>query len=287
MDTITEQGSIVVGFDGSSSSTVALEWAARRAVRLNKPLIVVHAAGDPARSSITLGTTETRRVLMRAARRVAEQGAQVIRRVVPSLDVTVRTPLEDPRQTLLELADSASLVVVGTKGHGPVHRLLLGSVSTAVSEYATSSVAVVRPVQSDARHGVVVGVDGSVTSRAALDIAFELASLDGLPLHVVHSWAEVDLFVDRFSYEQRQEHADAHERLLAEAVAGYAEKYPDVTVTRDTADGNPIQVLLDLSQHAAVVVVGSRGLTGLQAVLGSVGRDVTARASCTVVVARA
>lgn len=186
MDATTQQGSIGVGFDGSSSSTVALEWAVRRAVRLNRRLVVVHAAGDPARSSITLGTTETRRVLLQAAHRVAEQAAEVVRRLAPTLDVEMRTP---PK----------------------------------------------------AKEGVVVGVDGGATSSAVLDTAFELASLDGLPLHVVHNWAEVDLFVDRFSYEQRQEHGDAHERLLAEAVAGYAEKYPDVMVTRDTPDGNPIR----------------------------------------------
>ena len=246
----------------------------------------MHAAGDPARSSITLGTTETRRVLLLAAGRVAEQGAAVVRRVAPTLDFQMVTPLEDPRQALLERADAASLVVVGTRGHGPVHRLLLGSVSTAVSEYARCPVAVVRPVPTDAHAGVVVGVDDGATSGAALDTAFELASIEGLPIQVVHSWAETDLFIDRLSYEQRLAHADAHERLLAEAVAGYAEKYPDVAVTRHTPDGNPIQVLLDLSHVAAVVVVGSRGLTGLEAVLGSVSRDVTARAACTVVVAR-
>jgi nucleotide-binding universal stress UspA family protein len=286
MDTMSEQGSIVVGFDGSSSSTVALEWAARCAVRRNRRLLVVHAAGDPARSSITLGTTETRRVLLQAGRRVAEQGAAEVRRVAPTLEAEVSTLLEDPRQALLELSESASLVVVGTRGHGRVHRLLLGSVSTAVSEYATSPVAVVRPTPAGPPGGVVAGLDSGRTSAAALDMAFELASTEGLPLDVVHSWAEVDLFVDRLSQDQRLEHADAHERLVAELVAGYAEKYPDVTVTSHTPDGNPVQVLLDMSHRASVVVVGSRGLTGLQAALSSVSRDVTARAACTVVVAR-
>jgi nucleotide-binding universal stress UspA family protein len=102
----------------------------------------------------------------------------------------------------------------------------------------------------------------------------------------VHSWSDTDLFVDRSSYEQQLARADSHERLLAEALAGFAEKYPDVAVTRHIPDTSPIGSLVAMSHEAAMVVVGSRGLTGVHAVLGSVSRDVVERAACTVVVAR-
>lgn len=287
MNTLRHEGSVVVGFDGSSNSTVALRWAAEHAVRGNRRLLLVNAAGDGGSTSIAIGTVETERVLLRTARRVTEQGLEVVREVAPGLDVDVSTPLQDAREALLDLSDTASIMVLGTRGLGPVRRLLLGSVSTAVSEYASSPVAVVRPLPPGSPRAVVVGVDGGATSAATLDLAFELASTEGRPLDAVHSCADGGVLHDRLSQEERLRHADAHERLLAEAVAGYAEKYPDVPVTWHLPDENPLTTLLDLSDQAAMVVVGSRGLTGLGAVLDSVSRDVAARAACTVVVARA
>ena len=166
--------------------------------------------------------------------------------------------------------------------------LLLGSVSTAIAEHAACPVAVVRPAHDGARGTgrVVVGVDGGATSGAALDMAFDLAAAQEQPLHVVTSWSDVEMYVDRYSYEQHLQEADANERLLAESLAGYAEKCPNMTITRDNLDGSPVHVLVSLSHEAAAIVVGSRGLTGLKAVLGSVSRDVVERAACTVVVAR-
>ena len=161
--------------------------------------------------------------------------------------------------------------------------------STAVAEHATSPVAVVRADTHDTperRAAVVVGVEGGATSQDALELAFDLASTERRPLRVVHSWSDVDLYVDRSSLEQQTARADSHQRLLAEALAGFAEKYPDVVVTRHIPDSSPIQSLVAMSRDAAVVVVGSRGLVGLRAVLGSVSRDVVQRAECTVVVAR-
>jgi nucleotide-binding universal stress UspA family protein len=288
MNTTMKRGSVVVGVDGSPGGALALDWGVRHAVLRNRPLLLVNAAGDPARTSAYVGTVDARRMLEGAARQVTDQALGVVRRLAPNLEVDVTTPLQDPRQALLDLSDRASVIAVGTRGRGPVRALLLGSVSTAVAEHASCPVAVIRPARDDAGvpAAVVVGVDGGVTSSAALETAFDLADAQGRPLHVVHSWSDVDMFVDRFSDEERLERADAHERLMAESLAGYAEKYPDVVVTRQLADGSPVQVLLSMSRDAATLVVGSRGLTGLQAVLGSVSRDLVERAACTVVVAR-
>lgn len=288
MNTTMKPGSVVVGVDGSSECASALQWAVRHAVLRDRPLLLVHGAGDPARSSVSLGTTETRRILKRAARQITDRALGDVRRLAPTLDVEVTTPLQDARQALLALADRASIIAVGTRGRGPVRSLFLGSVSTAIAEHAACPVAVVRPTHGNALDDrrVVVGVDGGVTSAAALEMAFDLAATGGQALHVVHSWSDVEMYVDRYSPEQRLHEADARERLLAESLVGYAEKYPDVTVTRQTLDGSPVHALVSMSQDAEALVVGSRGLTGLKAVLGSVSRDVVERAACTVVVAR-
>ena len=103
---------------------------------------------------------------------------------------------------------------------------------------------------------------------------------------MVHSWSTNDTFVDLASYQQRVDAIEEHTRMLAESLAGYEEKYPDVSVERRLPDGSPLDTLVELSETAAVVVVGSRGRTGLHALGGSVSRAVVEHAHCTVVVAR-
>jgi nucleotide-binding universal stress UspA family protein len=167
--------------------------------------------------------------------------------------------------------------------------LLLGSVSGAVAGHAASPVAVVRPVRRRAdgeRAHVVVGVDGGPSSTAALETAFDIASAQHRPLDVVHTWSADDTFIDRNSYLQRVEQVEAHERMLSESLAGYMEKYPDVPLQRHVSDGGAVPTLVAMSENAELVVVGSRGRTGLASLLGSASRDLVERAHCTVMVVR-
>ncbi|MDQ6686470.1 MAG: universal stress protein [Actinomycetota bacterium] len=285
MNTSSRLGSVVVGVDGSIGSDEALEWAAGHAASKHRSLLVLNGAGDPGNAREFLGSVEAERVLLTAATRVTDHAVDVVRRVAPDLDVQVATPLQDPREALLDASTRASMVVVGTRGRGPVMALLLGSVSSAVAAHASCPVAVIRATESDQdgkRGHVVVGVGPA--STAALEFAFDTASTEGRSLDVVHSWSTNDTFVDRASFAARLAEIDEHERLLGESLAGYAEKYPDVPVTRQTPDARPVQTLVRLSEEAALVVVGSRGRTGLKATFGSVSREVAERAHCTVVV---
>jgi nucleotide-binding universal stress UspA family protein len=284
------QGSVVVGVDGSPSNEPALEWAVRYASERRLPLTLAHGAGDPTEDAIEfLGSDEADRVLRDKAQRVIEHAAAAVQRLAPQLDVDVIAPLEDARQVLVELSGRASLVVVGSRGRGAVRSLLLGSVSTAVSAHASCPVAVVRPAERDVgevRGHVVVGVDGSPASSAAVEFGFDLASTEHRELDAVHCWSLNDAFVDPASYSQRLDALDRHERLLSEAVAGYTEKFPDVVVNRRVPDVSPSAGLVGLSDTAAVVVVGSRGRSGLKSVFGSISRSVVEHAHCTVVVVR-
>ena len=249
----------------------------------------MHGAGDPRNSSEFLGTVEAGRVLRTAAHRVTDKALAAVRTLAPDLEVEVAVPLRDARYALLELSDRASMLVVGTRGLGPVRALLLGSVSTAVIAHASCPVAVVRPNSAD--HGValghvVVGIDGGPLSTAALEFAFEMASTEHRDLDVVHNWSTNDTFIDSTSYEQRLAHMEAHHHMLVEALSGYADKYPDVTVHRHLPDGAPADTLVAMSKAAAAVVVGSRGRSGMKVLLGSVSRSVVERAHCTVIVVR-
>ena len=284
-----KQGSVVVGADGSPAGDAAVEWAARHATARRRPLTLVVATGDPGDSAEILGSAEAQRVLHRKARAVSDHVLTVVERVAPGLDVDVMLPLQDARQALIDVSDRASLIVVGTRGRGPVRSLLLGSVSTTVAAHAHCPVAVVRPVDRDedgALGRVVVGVDGSPASATAVELAFDLASMEGRELEAVHCWSTGDTFIDPTSHRQRLDVLDAHERLLTEALAGYAEKYPDVLVHPHLRDAGPVAGLVERSESAAVLVVGSRGRSGVKSVIGSVSRSVIEHAHCTVVVVR-
>jgi nucleotide-binding universal stress UspA family protein len=278
---------VVVGVDRSTGSDAALRWAIDLASSWHEPLTIVNGAGDPVRVIEALGP-EVRQLLEAAARQATDEALDVVRRVAPELEVEVAMPLQDPREALLEHSARASMLVVGTRGHGPLRTLLLGSVSSAVIVHASCPVAVVRPVGAGDRHEapVVVGTDGGAASTAALDFAFDWAADRGASLRVVHSWSAFNAFVEPDSYSRRQVLVEEHERALSESLAGYAEKYPDVSVSRDLLDGDPAEMLVDLSADASLIVVGSRGRTGFKALFSSVSRDVVERAHCTVVVVR-
>lgn len=289
MNTTMKHGTVVVGVDGSTGGRAALEWAVAHAVEHRRPLMIVNAAGDPTHINELLGTVEARSALRIAARRVTDQALGVVRRLAHDLEVEVSTPLCDAREALVDLSQRASLVVVGTRGRGPMKALLLGSVSGAVAVHAASPVAVVRPASvrpdNEPAH-VVVGVEGGPSSTAALETAFDIASAQHRPLDVVHTWSADDTFIDPNSYLQRVEQVEAHEGLLSEALVNYADKYPDVVVHRQVIDGGAVPVLVSMSRDAELVVVGSRGRTGLSSVLGSTSRDLVERAHCTVLVVR-
>jgi nucleotide-binding universal stress UspA family protein len=284
-----KQGSVVVGVDGSPASEAAVEWAVRYATTRRRPLAIVKATGDPGNSVEILGSAEARRVLRTKARRITDYTLGVVKRLAPDLEVDVTTPVEDARQALVDFSDRASIIVLGTRGRGPVRSMMLGSVSTAVAAHAQCPVAVVRPAERDDEGRlahVVVGVDGSPASTAAVEFAFDLASMEGRDLDGVHCWSTNDTFIDPVSYQQRLDHADQHERLLNEALAGYTEKFPDVVVHRHLPDASPAAGLVELSETAAAVVVGSRGRSGVKSVFGSVSRSVLEHAHCTVIVVR-
>lgn len=287
MTTSIKQGSVVVGVDGSPGSDAALGWATRYATTRHKPLVILHGAGGPASNTAYVAPVESRRLRMQA-RRITDHALNTARLRAPDLDIEVTEPLRDARDALIESSARASVVVVGTRGRGTVRSLLLGSVSTAVAEHSSCPVAVFRPVDRDTRSEahVAVGTDGGPASTAALEFAFELASIEDRPLDVVHSWSVHDTFIDAASYSERLRLMDEHERMLAESLAGYAEKYPDVLVQQHMPDGDVAQSLVDMSRDAAAVVIGSRGRTGPKLWMGSVSRIVVERAHSTVVVVR-
>ena len=283
-------GSIAVGVDGSASSKLALNWAAEQARAEGRPLTIIHAVtptgavwmdqvGHDTRIGHETGRTTAQRLLSHAREEVEQR--------VPGLDVHEVLRVADPRDVLLEASDEAAMVVVGSRGRGPVRSLLLGSVGVAVTHHARCPVVVLRPTHRGlVRNGVLVGVDGTERSREPLEFAFRQASQRGLPLTVVHAFhdvpaAEFDTGTDPISAELAEE----HRLLLAEAVSGMREKYPDVSVRSQVARGWAGHCLVQMAERMNLVVVGAHhGGLATRILSGSVAAAVVEHASCPVAV---
>jgi len=184
------------------------------------------------------------------------------------------------------MSEKAELVVVGSSGRGAVGRFFLGSVSSGVVHSAKCPVAVIRAEASFLPHSnnapVLVGIDFSPASERALAIAFEEAARRGVALTVLHAWSDVAIFeVLALGWK-----SDA-DRSLAEYLAGWQERYPDVKVRQIVTLDRPGRALLEESESAQLVVVGSHGRGGLGGMLlGSVSNAVTQAVQTPVIVAR-
>ncbi|HET6653251.1 MAG TPA: universal stress protein [Nocardioides sp.] len=292
MTTTAASGAVVVGYDDTPHSDTALTWAVEHASRHRRPVLIVHALGVPTVYESFAGPVENRRQLRITGRRRTDQALVKARRLAPDLDVRVHLALGNARDVLLDSLEGAHLLVVGSRGRGTLASLLLGSVSVGVAAHSPCPVVVAREAERRDPNGafagrVVVGVDGSAASTAALAEAFELASSRGQPLAVVHAWDAALLYRDLTTYDVVVDTADEHQRMVAESLAGFAEKYPDVEVTVHQDEGDPGRAIVAASHEADLVVVGSRGRGDAVATLfGSVSRHVVAHAHCPVVVVR-
>jgi nucleotide-binding universal stress UspA family protein len=178
-------------------------------------------------------------------------------------------------------------VVVGDRGRGRISSVLAGSVAVAAAANAACPVVVVRGEERDATLPVVVGIDGTPVSEAAIAFAFDAASSRRAPLLAVHTWVAALGDPSLAPLIDWEALATEEEEVLAERLAGWAEKYPDVAVQRMVAQGGAAHALLDLTERAQLVVVGSRGhgeLAGF--VLGSVSNALVHAATCPVAVVR-
>ncbi|MFG3341281.1 universal stress protein [Glycomyces sp. NPDC048151] len=136
------------------------------------------------------------------------------------------------------------------------------------------------------QHGrVVVGVDGSPSSRKALRWALGQAEATGAKVVAVHAWQVPRNFgTGAMVMPGAQWDAEARSTLRS-AVEPAAAERPQVAVEQHVAEGHPVEVLLEQSEDADLLVVGNRGLGGFAgALLGSVSQHCVRHATCPVVV---
>lgn len=261
--TIKAGAPVVVGVDGSAAALDAVRVAVREAEYRQRPLRVVHAfiwplTGAPLTpvpgAPVTAG-------LRNQAEQYVTEAVEQARKIAPDLRITGVVVDGAPTPVLVEEARGAVLTVLGHRGLGGFAGLLLGSVTVQVAARAQSPVMVVRG-EARADGPVVVGVDGSELSTKAVAFAFEEADRRDATLVAVHAWLFptpvgpgdiLPLVYDLDAAEGEEE------RTLAESIAGFADRYPQVPVRHRVVRGSPGRVLVEASKRAQLVVVGAHG----------------------------
>ncbi|MFI1046179.1 universal stress protein [Streptomyces griseoruber] len=284
-------GPITAGVDGTDESLAALAWAAREAVRRDTALRVVHAWKHRPDTAPEVADRDAQRAWVGDA---VERAVATVTERHPGLAVTTDVLEGHPVQTLLSAAADAELLVLGSRGHGPVVGFLLGSVGQQVIAEAACPVVLVRagdkPSSEVAGHEIVVGQQGEPEdSAAALRFAFETAAARGASVRVVRAWSLPPVFAYSPGSLKLLDEAGGLEpfekKALDDAVRPWRERFPDVHVVEHIEMGSAGQVLLSVAGRAQLMVVGRRAhRTAVGARIGSVAHGVLHHADCPVAV---
>ncbi len=258
-----EQGALVVGYDGSPDATAALEWAIREAASRQAAIRIVHAEPPISAIDAVAGTFSGsqaaamplehhgRELVARAAERASQAG----------LPVTTLASEGPTASVLIAESRNALMLVLGSRGVGSLASVILGSTVSHVATHAACPV-IVTAAGGDPQGPVVVGIDGSKQSQVVLAWALDHADRHDLPVEVLHCY-QVPVYPGVVPYVPPVELTDAtaeHEADIAhEAIAGWRERYPGLSIRATVRHGRPAQLLVEASAGASLTVVGSHG----------------------------
>jgi nucleotide-binding universal stress UspA family protein len=291
---------IVVGVDGSPSSKDAVRWAADEARTRKVPLTLVHVVVTPAwgptpwlLADVPLPVpAEQDPALEEAGQKIIAEAIKIAEDSTQDdvfIEIKSEVYFSVPVSALVNLSKQAHMVVVGCRGQNTMSRILLGSVGNGLLHHAHCPVAVIHDeVKSGPKRSnlpVVVGVDGSPASELATEIAFDEASRRGVDLVALHAYRDADL--PKVLNVQWSGESPIPPQALADRLTRWLQRYPHVTIHPRIVCDNPARHLLEESESAQLVVVGSRGRGGFAAMLlGSVSTAVAHAAKVPVIVAR-
>ncbi|MCM1966058.1 MULTISPECIES: universal stress protein [unclassified Streptomyces] len=272
---------IVVGIDPARDWHLTLAWAVDEARRRRLGLRLV-AAVPPRHHMRHVDDTQRSIALHQAASEALAAAAAWSAERHPEAEPAVDLVEGFPAPSIGRLSRHARMIVLGSRHLSRTEEFFsAGSLVVPVTAQAQCPVVVV----GDAEHVtqqplyLVVGIDGSESSKAALALAFEEADLRGAKLRAVSVWqAPVFLLHDEEAALQAQR------RMLSETTAGWSRQYPDVALTHEVLLGHPVEELAGAAEHALAVVVGRRGQGGYTGMrLGSVVHGLLHRAHCPVI----
>lgn len=282
---------IVVGVDGSEGSREAVAWAVAEARVREARLDLVHAWEYPYAGEVwaeAWATSQREHLLLEeGARAVLDDALDRARELAPELHVTGALVRGPAGGALVEAALVADLIVVGSRGHGGFKGLLLGSVSRHVSHHPPCPVAIVhsyRPEQETTGR-VVVGVDGSPASTAALRFALEEARRRKARLVALHAWSyPAGSILAVFTKLPTPKELAAAARATSERLIAEAGGPGGVEVELLAPEGHGAEALLAAAHDADLLVVGDRGGGHGALRLGSVSHACAQDAACPVVI---
>jgi nucleotide-binding universal stress UspA family protein len=295
MSTPSNRKAVVAGVDGSQTAAAAARWAGALAARLDAPLHLVHSLPSEGifySEAAVLIQSQMVDQLKADGEKLLANVSELVRADNPNLEVKSFIGPGPAATSLLEAADEARVVVMGATGAGAIENFLLGSTVLRVTNNAPCPVVVWRGDTANPlpdRRPIVVGVDGSELSEAAVHYAFDFASTIDAPIKAVHSWiGDAALGVGATAaLVDWDAVAESETAVLAESLAGWHDKYPDVEVHRVIDRGPAAKVLLAHLEDAQLAVVGSHGRGQFRAaLLGSTSQNLVHSAPCPVLIAR-
>lgn len=266
-----ERRGIIAGFDGSDVARDAAVWAAAEAAALGCPLVLARSYERPIKvgeltwTPVGLPPDDARRWHCGdSLRMLGEQ----CRTAHPDLEIRMEIRAGHPGQALCRLATEldADAVVLGTRGHGPVARLVLGSTAADLVHLLDRPVIVVRAAPKPGP--VVLGLAGTDTDGQAVEFAFDHAARHGSELLAIHG-----------------HHHTRPAETLEQVLAPWRRRFPSVAVRTEVVAGRPSQALVERSQSARLLVVGSHHHNAAhRALMGSISHAMLYHAACPVAV---
>ncbi|CNE90180.1 UspA domain-containing protein [Mycobacterium tuberculosis] len=266
---------VLVGFDASPAAERAVRWAAAEASLRGVPLLVCHAWTWP--YPLTPPDEDTLKIVQGMGALALDDGVRLARRAAPGLDVRPLLVKGTPPGALLDASAEAGLIVIGARGAGGFTDLPIGSAATHVPAHANRPVVVV-PAHEQRQSGrIVVGVDGSPASAAALRFALAEARLRAATLTLVCAWWDPAVLPgpERLPFTDPESIKKLAETRFEAAVEPWLAGYPDVAVERGFVMDRAQPVLAGNARDALLLVVGDRGIgSSPRALLGAVTRAV-------------
>lgn len=264
---IAPDAPVVVGADKSARSLWAVRLAAREAAAHGRPLCILHAfnwAAAPDTPSAAGPRTDAERVIERAVEAAIE--------VEPELTIYGEIAEGAAVATLVRRAESAFLVAIGDSGMARSGHISADAPAIQLAARADCPVLVVRP-EPPPQGPVLAGVDGSASSRIALDFAFGCAARRSARLLVV-----------RVTEPDRGDECAADD--LADTVRRCGRQQPSVPVEQHTIRGDPGTVLVEQSRSTQLVVAGARGDEPWRGMLGAVSQALLYHSPAPVIIVR-
>lgn len=294
---MTQEDIVVVAVDGSPASHNAVRWAANTANKRGIPLRLASSYTMP-QFLYAEGMVPPQELfddLQSETMEKIDEARAVAHEVAPELKIGHTIAEGSPIDMLLDMSRDVTMIVMGSRGLGGLSGMVMGSVSAAVVSHASCPVVVVREdntVDETTKYGpVVIGVDGSDVSQKATEIAFAEAHARGAELIAVHTWMDMQVQASLAGLSAAQQQWEEVEReqidMLTERLAPMTDMYPDVEVRKVITRDRPVRALVENSEGAQLLVVGSHGRGGFKGMLlGSTSRALLQSAPCPMMVVR-